>query len=108
MWHQILSGYEYEEAAQAVPQYFADSDVYLAPRGLLAKMKSIREARAQVGSHKALEAEQASYRSDPEPVCRIHQKLITQCQPCYMTIFEEADYMSVNARHDWAIRNIYV
>lgn len=108
MWHQILSGHDYEEAAQAVPQYFADSDTYLAPRGLLVKMKTIREAKAEEGSQKALDAERASYKSDPEPVCRIHKTVITQCQPCYTTIFEEADYLSAEVRHQWAIRNIYV
>ena len=108
MWHKIVGGYEYEEAASAVPQYFAETDTYLAPRGLLAKMKVIREAKAQEGAHKALEDETANYKSDPEPMCRIHRSLITQCQPCYTTIFEEADYLSANARHEWAIRNIYV
>ena len=43
-----------------------------------------------------------------EPICRIHNLPITQCQKCYTTIFEEADYMSVDARHQWALRNIYV
>lgn len=108
MWFQILQDTDYDEAAKAVPQYFADSDVYLAPRGLLAKIKSIREAKAQSAHHLALEAEQKSYRTDPEPMCRIHNLRITKCQDCYMTIFEEADYMSANARHDWAVRNIYV
>ena len=44
----------------------------------------------------------------PEPLCRIHGLRITACRPCYMTIFEEADFMSAEARHQWAIRNIYV
>lgn len=43
-----------------------------------------------------------------EPICRMHELPITACKFCYTTIFEEADHLSADARHQWAIRNIYV
>jgi hypothetical protein len=102
MWHQIIGDCDYEDAARAVPRFFAESDAYLAPRGLLAQMKKDSQAEAEVVHHETLQVEEQSYRSDPEPVCKPHGKKITKCDPCCYLLAEETEGMTTRQVAAWA------
>jgi hypothetical protein len=107
VWQRIMADYDYEEMAQAVPRYFAETDVYLAPRGLLAQAKKMREAVAEKAKHAELQVEEKSWRSAPEPVCKKHNTRITGCSLCYNKIWDEEQRNGVRGLHEWAVMNVY-
>lgn len=107
MWQRIMVDYDYEEMAQAVPRYFAENDAYLAPRGLIAQAKRMREKSAEKVSHEELVEEMGSYRSDPEPLCAKHQLRITVCRDCYMRLWAYEEKHGWRGLHEWALVNVY-
>ena len=42
------------------------------------------------------------------PFCRLHNLRIILCLECCTTIFVEAGSLGIDARHEWAVANIYV
>lgn len=107
VWQRIMADYDYEEMAQAVPRYFAENDSYLAPRGLIAQAKKMRETVAEKVNHTQLQVEESSWRSDPEPVCKTHAMKITACSFCYNKIWAEEQRNGLRGLHEWAVMNVY-
>lgn len=107
VWQRIMEKEDYETMASAVPEYFATSEAYLAPRGLIAVAKRMKEAKAQQNAHAELQSETKDWKSDPEPICRKHNLGITKCLDCCKTIYARADKMPAHDRHRWAVDNIY-
>jgi len=42
------------------------------------------------------------------PFCRLHGLRIILCLECCQTIFREVGGLGIDARHEWAVANIYV
>tara|TARA_R110000822_G_scaffold92393_3_gene213105 strand:- start:2335 stop:2754 length:420 start_codon:yes stop_codon:yes gene_type:complete len=102
MWFQIVGHCEYGEAARAVTRFFAESDAYLAPRGLLAQIKKDSQAYAEVEHHETLQVEVSRWKSDPEPICVPHNQKITKCDPCCFFLGEETEGMTNYQIAAWA------
>jgi len=41
------------------------------------------------------------------PLCRLHGVAIILCLECCMTIFREVGGLGLEARHVWAVENVY-
>lgn len=54
MWSEVIGGYSYDDARQAVPLAFMESDSYLTPFRLIAVMKRIKESRATENAKQAI------------------------------------------------------
>jgi len=104
MWHRVLNGYTYDEAARAVPAFFAEQDGYLAPRGLIAQMGKLKQVAAEGVHHEVLQLESEGWGSDPQPLCRAHDVPVTRCLPCCLVFGGLSEYES----DVWWSSNTYV
>ncbi len=43
----------------------------------------------------------------PEPICDIHSRKIVSCVVCCLLIWEAVGLLNVDARHSWAMANVY-
>lgn len=104
MWLQALDGCSYEECVQAiVPAYREATNGFITAKGI---WDVVRRARSQPDSSDRV-LEEADWRSDPQPVCEEHNLRILECLDCCSLIFVQADHMSVDDRHSWAMANVY-
>lgn len=110
MWAAVLNEetarpWTYDEAAAAVPAFFATEADYLSPRWLIVKMKQAREAQAAERHSRQIAGD--NWRATPEPVCREHEKRITLCGDCCSVLHFQVGHLSGDALHRWAIANLY-
>lgn len=103
-WHAVLNHLSLPVAQRALILARQDEKVeYLEPKHIVSRA---RDARMAIGRASDVLAEEASWRSDPEPVCVPHDSRITKCQPCIAMLVKHTDGMSIDARHRWAMQNI--
>lgn len=103
-WTAVLGHLSLPIAQKALVLARQDEKVdYLEPKHIVARA---RDARMAIDRSAADRAEEASWRSDPEPICVTHDTRITKCQPCIALLFKHTDSMSIDARHRWAMTNI--
>jgi hypothetical protein len=104
MWLEVLDGCTYEECRDAiVPAYREASNGIVTAKGL---WDVVRRDRAEPGLSDR-EVEEASWVSDPQPICEAHDLPILACDDCCKLIFHEAGFMREGERHSWAMVNVY-
>jgi hypothetical protein len=104
MWLEVLDGCTYEECRDAiVPAYREATNGIVTAKGL---WDVVRRGRSEPGLSDR-EVEEASWRSDPQPICEAHDLPILACDDCCKLIFHEAGFMSEDVRHSWAMVNVY-
>lgn len=103
-WSGVLGHLSLPVAQRALVLARQDEKVdYLEPRHIIAKA---REARMAIDRSAADKLEEASWRSDPEPICVTHNSRITRCDTCCALLDKHTRSMSIEARHRWAMENI--
>ena len=107
-WHEVIGHLSYQVAEIALRKARQDAAVdWLEPRHIIAKSHdAIRELNDEA-RRLAREAEESGT-GDPEPICRAHNKRITSCIECCVRLSTVAGNLSVDARHAWAVANLYV
>jgi len=104
MWLEVLDGVSYEEAKAAlIPAYKDSANEIVTAKGV---WEQVRRARSQPASSDRM-LEEADWKSDPQPICEAHNLRILECLDCCSLIFAQADYMSIDDRHSWAMANAY-
>ena len=103
-WTAVLGHLSLPVAQRALVMARQDEKVdYLEPKHIVARA---RDARMAIDRGPEARAEEAKWRSDPEPVCVPHGLRITKCVPCVALLVKHTDGMSIDARHRWAMQNI--
>jgi len=103
-WHAVLGHLSLPVAQKALVMARQDEKVdYLEPRHIVSRA---RDARMAIDRGPEARAEEAKWRSEPEPICVPHNLGITKCQPCVALLVKHTDGMSIDARHRWAMTNI--
>ena len=103
-WHAVLGHLSLPVAQKALVMARQDEKVdYLEPRHIVSRA---RDARMAIDRGPEARAEEAKWRSEPEPICVPHNLRITKCQPCVALLVKHTDGMSIDARHRWAMTNI--
>jgi hypothetical protein len=106
MWLQVMDGASYEECRDAiVPAYREATNGIVTAKGLWDVVRRVR-AVPTPGAW-ALEADESSWKSDPQPVCEEHGLRILGCDDCCSLIFHQAGHMREDDRHSWAMANVY-
>lgn len=105
-WFPIVCHYEYQDAVDALPEFFQRSDEYLSPRGLILEIKRLREARALADEKQMRELEFEGVKGEPQPVCRDHDLKIGDCVACRSRL-EAMTGLHQNDLHSWAVNNLY-
>lgn len=104
-WHAVLQHLSLPVAQRALVLARQDERVeYLEPRHIVARGRDARmamDAESRVRSK-----EEASWRSDPEPICVPHDIRITKCESCVALLVKHTEGMTIDARHRWAMQNI--
>ncbi len=107
-WHEIVGHLSWQVAERALVKARQDPYVgWLEPRHLVGKA---RDAIIEINDEALLVARKADDdgRAEPEPKCEAHGIRITTCKPCCARLATEAQHLSGNRLHDWAVENIYV
>jgi hypothetical protein len=103
-WSGVLGHLSLPVAQRALIMARQDEKVdYLEPRHIVSRA---RDARMAIDRSAADRHEEASWRSDPEPICVPHNTRITKCDNCCALLADKTQSMSIDARHRWAMQNI--
>jgi len=103
-WHAVLGHLSLPVAQKALVMARQDEKVdYLEPRHIVSRA---RDARMAIDRGPEARAEEAKWRSEPEPICVTHNLRITKCQPCVALLVKHTEDMGIDARHRWAMTNI--
>jgi len=103
-WSGVLGHLSLPVAQRAVIMARQDEKVdYLEPRHIISRA---RDARMAIDRSVEDRSEEASWRSDPEPICVTHNSRITKCDKCCALLAQHTESMSIEARHRWAMQNI--
>jgi len=103
-WSGVLGHLSLPVAQRALIMARQDEKVeYLEPRHIVGRARDARMALDQSAADRSVEA---SWRSDPEPICVPHESKITKCDKCCALLAKQTDGMSIDARHRWAMQNI--
>lgn len=95
-------------ARDAVEEHFRDkADTYLNVGHVLAgaKRAALRQADRLIAEARLMD--EADWKSDPQPVCEEHDLKILDCDDCCSLLFVQAGHMRDDARHSWAMANVY-
>lgn len=104
-WHAVLGHLSLPVAQRALIMARQDEKVeYLEPRHIVSRARDARMAMDAQSHSRALE--EATWRSDPEPVCVPHDLRITKCDKCCALLAKHTDGMTADMRHRWAMQNI--
>jgi hypothetical protein len=109
MWLEVLSECTYEELKAAIgPAHLEADKGIVQARDLFEQVRRARDGkpRPTFGAD-AAELDEGDWRSDPQPVCEEHGLRILSCDDCCSLIFHEAGFMRDDARHSWAMTNVY-
>jgi len=107
-WYPIIKNYDYKDAVEALAGWFQKYDGYLSPRGLIAEIKLIREARAQEAQKAQRVLEYEAMAGEPQPVCRDHELKIMDCADCRNRLSKMTAQLHPNDLHNWAKGNLYL
>ena len=103
-WSGVLGHLSLPVAQRALIMARQDEKVdYLEPRHIIGRA---RDARMAIDRSVEDRSEEASWRSDPEPICVPHNSRITKCDNCCALLAKNTESMSIDARHRWAMQNI--
>ena len=104
-WHGVLGHLALPVAQRALVMARQDEKIeYLEPRHIVSRARDAR--MAMDAESRSRFDEEASWRSDPVPICIPHATPIIDCQPCIALLVKHTDKMSIDARHRWAMANI--
>lgn len=97
-WHAVVGHLSLRVASRALVLARQDERVdYLEPRHIVARA---RDARVLIDEATDYRADEAGWRSDPQPTCRAHDVAITKCLPCCTVFDVEGD--------SWWAENTYI
>jgi len=103
-WYAVLGHLSLPVAQRALVMARQDEKIeYLEPKHIVSRA---RDARMAIDRSPGALAEEALWRSDPEPVCVPHDTRITKCGHCVGLLMKHTEGMSIDARHRWAMQNI--
>jgi hypothetical protein len=103
-WSGVLGHLSLPVAQRALIMARQDEKVdYLEPRHIISRA---RDARMAIDRSVEDRSEEASWRSDPEPICVTHNSRITKCDKCCALLAQHTESMSIEARHRWAMQNV--
>jgi len=113
-WTRILADVSARSAGEAVENHFREhpdkylqvGHVYQGARKLDDDARLRETALGVRMLPSAHDVDESGWRSDPQPVCREHDTLITHCYPC-CDVLAEKEFWSVDERHRWAVANLY-
>ena len=109
MWLQVLDGCSYEEVQTAiVPAYTVSLNGIVTARGILDVLQAKSQpASAVMWMQDEADLDEAGWKSDPQPVCEAHGLRILRCDDCCKLLHYQAGWMDADARHSWAMTNVY-
>lgn len=103
-WTAVVGHLSLPVAQKALVMARQDEKVdYLEPKHIVARA---RDARMAIDRSPAERAEEAKWRSDPEPICVPHDTRITQCKPCIALLVKHTEHMTNDQRHRWSNEHI--
>ena len=106
-WAGFLADVRPQHAREAVEEHFREKpDTYLNVGHVVKGAKRFAERDAEKVLALTRGMDESGWRSDPQPVCREHDTLITHCYPC-CDVLAEKEFWSVDERHRWAVANVY-
>jgi hypothetical protein len=106
-WSNMLGDVKPQHAREAVEEHFREKpDTYLNVGHVVKGAKRFAERDAEKALTQERGADESGWRSDPQPVCRDHDTLITECYPC-CDVLAEKWFWGVDERHQWAVANLY-
>jgi hypothetical protein len=107
-WHDVVGHLSYDVAELALRKARQEAAIdWIEPRHIIAKSHdAVRELNDEA-RRLARDAEETGT-GEPEPICRAHNLRITSCSDCCRRLWEIAGRLSVDARHAWAVANLYV
>jgi hypothetical protein len=106
-WSSLLQEVKPQHAREAVEEHFREKpDTYLNVGHVVKGSKKFAERDAEKVVSLERGMDESGWRSDPQPVCREHDTLITYCYPC-CDVLAEKQFWSVDERHAWAVKNVY-
>ena len=104
-WHAVLGHLTLPVAQKALILARQDEKVeYLEPRHIVARGRDAR--MAMDAESRSRSKEEASWRSDPEPVCLPHDIRITKCESCIALLVKHTAGMTNDQRHRWSNEHI--
>jgi len=105
-WHELLKGLEVEVADRAGTLAMQDHNIHqVGPKHVLSKVPSaVAELNALIRKEHGDEAE---WKSEPEPICELHDLRITQCKDCIDLLVHHAGHLYGDALHEWAKQHVY-
>jgi hypothetical protein len=109
MWLQVLDGRSYEEVQTAiVPAYTVSLNGIVTARGILDVLHAkAKPASAVMWMQDEADLDESGWKSDPQPVCEEHGLRICRCDDCCKLLHYQAGWMDADARHSWAMTNVY-
>ncbi len=106
-WHDIIGHIDYTVAVRAVILAQRDPQIqWIQPKHVLGKAVD-----ATLELNRELRRNQYpddTWKEDPQPTCKPHNSLITECDPCCATLSQRAKQYPGEDLHLWAVRNLYV
>jgi len=103
-WKAVLGHLPLKVAQQALVMARQDEKIdYLEPKHIVARA---RDARMAIERSPNSRAEEAQWRSEPEPVCVPHSERITRCEPCIALLVKQTQHMTNDQRHRWSNEHI--
>jgi hypothetical protein len=106
-WSSLLQDVKPQHAREAVEEHFREKpDTYLNVGHVVKGAKRFAERDAEKVLALTRGMDESGWRSDPQPICREHDTLITHCYPC-CDVLAEKEFWSVDERHRWAVANVY-
>ena len=104
-WHKVIGHVDYRVAERALVLARRDPAIqYLEPKHIVAKT---RDAIIELNAEQREEGPEASWKSEPVPVCRHHGEKITKCQPCVQRLMTEGKNLYGTRLHEWAVEHLY-
>ena len=105
-WHDLLKGLGPEVANRACSLALQDVNIHsVGPKHILAKKDlAVGELNAALQVEVAGEA---GWKSEPEPICELHDLPITRCKDCIDLLVHHAGHLYGDALHEWAKQHVY-
>jgi hypothetical protein len=106
-WHGLLQDLDPVVAGRACSLALMDHNVHqVTPKHIKAKVPAaVAELNQALRSNVM---DEASWRAEPEPICRSHSMTITDCNDCCDVLHFQVGHLRGDNLHAWAVKNLYV
>ena len=105
-WHELLKGLEAEVAERAGSLALQDHQIHsVGPKHVLAKVPAaVAELNAVIRRE---QGDEGDWKSEPEPICELHDLPITSCKDCIDLLVHHAGHLYGDKLHEWAKQHVY-